>query len=105
MVNKAQQRYQVKASVSGRAIVATQLWTKSITAQSLTIHAEILCGAEVRQKDNYYVKSIGQFFYYLVANKVVLSPIAIPGGRPQIVRLRVVKFEVDGSVCCSCDFF
>jgi hypothetical protein len=37
--------------------------------------------------------------------KVVLSPIAIPGGLPQIVRLRVVKFEVDGSVCCSCEFF
>jgi hypothetical protein len=37
--------------------------------------------------------------------KVVLSPISIPGGRPQIVRLRVVKFEVDSSVCCSCDFF
>jgi hypothetical protein len=33
-----------------------------------------------------------------------LNPIAIPGGRPQIVRLRVAKFEVDGSVCCSCDF-
>jgi hypothetical protein len=30
---------------------------------------------------------------------------AIPGGRPQIVRLRVVKFEVDVSVCCSCEFF
>jgi hypothetical protein len=69
MVNKAQQRYQVKASVIGRAIVATQLWTKLITAQSLTIHAEGLCGAEVRQKDNYYVKSIGQFFYYVVAKK------------------------------------
>jgi hypothetical protein len=105
MVNKAEQRYQFKASVSGRAIVATHLWTKSITAQSLTIHAEGLCGAEVRQKDNYYVKSIGQFFYYVVPKKVVLSPIAIPGGRPQIVRLRVVKFEVDGSVCCSCEFF
>jgi hypothetical protein len=69
MVNKAQHRYQVKASVSGRAIVATQLWTKSITDQSLTIHAEGLYGAEVMQKDNYYVKSIGQFFYYVVAKK------------------------------------
>jgi hypothetical protein len=104
MVNKAQHRYQVKASVSGRASVATQLWTKSMTAQSLTIHAEGLCRAEVMQKDNYYVKSIGQFFYYVVAKKVELSPIAIPGGRPQIVRLRVVKFEVDGIVCCSCEF-
>jgi hypothetical protein len=34
-----------------------------------------------------------------------MSLIAIPGDRPQIVRLRFVKFEVDGSVCCSCDFF
>jgi hypothetical protein len=57
------------------------------------------------RKDNYFVKSIGQFYYYVVAKKVDLSPIAIPGGRPQIVRLRVVKFEVDGSVCCSCEFF
>jgi hypothetical protein len=57
------------------------------------------------RKDNYFVKSIRQFNYYVVAKKVELSPIAIPGGRPQIVRLRVVKFEVDGSVCCSCEFF
>jgi hypothetical protein len=69
MVKKAQHRYQVKASVSGRAIVATQLWTKSITAQSSTIHAEGLYGAEVMQKDNYYVKSIRPFFYYVVAKK------------------------------------
>jgi hypothetical protein len=40
-----------------------------------------------------------------MAKKVELSLIAIPGGRPQIVRLRVVKFEVYGSVCCSCEFF
>jgi hypothetical protein len=94
MVNKAQHRYQVKASVSGRAIVATQLWSKSITDQSLTIHAEGLCRAEVMQKDNYFVKSIGQFLYYVVAKKIELSPLVIPGGRPQIVRLRVVTFEV-----------
>jgi hypothetical protein len=36
MVNKAEHRYQVNASVIGRSIVATQLWSKSITAQSLT---------------------------------------------------------------------
>jgi hypothetical protein len=54
---------------------------------------------------NYFVKSIGQFYYYVVAKKEGLSLIAIPGGRPQIVQLWVVKFEVDGSVCCSCEFF
>jgi hypothetical protein len=105
MVNKAEHRYQSKASVSGRAIVATQLWSKSITAQSLIRIAEGLCRAQVTRKNNYFVKSIGQFYYYVVTKKVELSPIAIPGGRPQIVRLRFVKFEVDGSVCCSCDFF
>jgi hypothetical protein len=52
-----------------------------------------------------FFKSIRQFYYYVVAKKVELSLVAIPGGRPQIVRLRFVKFEVDGSVCCSCDFF
>jgi hypothetical protein len=41
----------------------------------------------------------------VVTKKVELSPLAIPGGRQQIVRLRVLKFEVDGSVCCRCDFF
>jgi hypothetical protein len=105
MVNKAHHRYQVKASVSGRSIVATQLWSKSITAQSLTIHAEGLCRAQVVRKNNYFVKSIGQFLYYVVAKKVELSLIVIPGGRLQIVRLRVVKFEVNGSVCCRCEFF
>jgi hypothetical protein len=53
----------------------------------------------------YFVKSIGQFYYYLFAKKVELSLIAIPGGRPQIFRLWFVKFKVDGSVCCSCEFF
>jgi hypothetical protein len=105
MVNKAQHRYQIKASVSGRAIFATQLWSKSITAQSLTRNAEGLCRAQVMRKENYFVKSIGLFYYYMVAKKVELSPIAIPGGRPQILRLCVVKFEVDGSVCCNCEFF
>jgi hypothetical protein len=59
----------------------------------------------VTRKNNYFVKSIGQFYYYVVAKKVKLSLIAIHVGRPQIVRLRVVKFEVDGSVYCSCEFF
>jgi hypothetical protein len=70
MVNKAQHRYQVKASVSGRAIVATQLWSKSFTSQSLTRNAEGLCRAQVMRKNNYFVKSIGQFYYYVVAKKV-----------------------------------
>jgi hypothetical protein len=105
MVNKAEHIYQVKASFSGRAIVATQLWSKSITAQSLKRNAEGLYRAQVTRTKTYFVKSIGQFYYYVVAKKVELSLIAIPGGRPQIVRLRFVKFEVDGSVCCSCDFF
>jgi hypothetical protein len=48
---------------------------------------------------------MGQFYFYVEAKKVELNLIAIPGGRPQIVRLWVVTFEVDGSVCCSCDFF
>jgi hypothetical protein len=104
MVNKAEHRYQVKAYVSGRAIVATQLWSKSITAQLLTRIAEGLCTAQVTRENNYFVKSIGQFYYYVVAKKVELSLIVIPGGRPQIVRLRFLKFEVDGSVCCSCEF-
>jgi hypothetical protein len=69
MVNKAQHRYQVKESVSGRDIVATQLWSKSITDESLTIHAEGLCRAEVMRKDNYFFKSVGQFYYYVVAKK------------------------------------
>jgi hypothetical protein len=41
----------------------------------------------------------------VVAKIVELNPNEIPGGRPQIVRLLDVTFEVYGSVCCSCDFF
>jgi hypothetical protein len=59
----------------------------------------------VTDKNNYFVKSMGKFNFCVVAKKVELSLIAIPGGRPQIVRLRVMTFEADGSVCCSCDFF
>jgi hypothetical protein len=104
MVNKAEHRYQVKASVSGRSIISTQLWSKSVTARSLPRIEEGLYRAQVTRRNNYFVKSIGQFYYYVVAKKVELSPIAIPGGRPQIFRLRFVKFEVDGIVCCSCEF-
>jgi hypothetical protein len=50
MVNKAEHRYQVNASVSGRAIVATQILSKSITAQSLTRIAEGLCRYQVTRK-------------------------------------------------------
>jgi hypothetical protein len=70
IVNKAEHRYQVKASVSGRAIVTTQLWSKSINAQSLTRIAEGLCRDQVTQKQNYFVKGIGQFYYYGVAKKL-----------------------------------
>jgi hypothetical protein len=105
MVNKAEHRYQVKASVSGRAIVTTHHWSKLTTAQSLTIIAEGLCRAQVTSKNNYFVKRMSQLLFLVVAEKVELNPNAIPGGRPQIVWLRVVQFKVDVSCCCSCDFF
>jgi hypothetical protein len=47
MVNKSEQRYKVKAFVSGRTIMTTQLWSKSITVQSLTKIGEGLCTAQV----------------------------------------------------------
>jgi hypothetical protein len=37
--------------------------------------------------------------------QVELNPNTILGVRPQIFRLRVFRFEFDGNVCCSCDFF
>jgi hypothetical protein len=105
MVKKAEHRYQVNASVSGRAILTTQLCSKSITAQSLIRTAEGLCGSQVTGKKNYLVKSMGQFLFFVMAKIVEFNPNVIPGGRPQMSRLRVVQFEVYGSVCCSCDFF
>jgi hypothetical protein len=47
----------------------------------------------------------GPVIFFVVAKIVELNPNAIPGSRPQIVRLMVVQLEVDGNVCCSCDFF
>jgi hypothetical protein len=82
MANKAEHRYQVKASVSSRAIVATQLWSKSITAQYLTRIAEGFCRAQVTGKNNYFVKSMGQLHFFVVTKIVELNPKAIPGGRP-----------------------
>jgi hypothetical protein len=79
MLNKAEHRYQVKTSVSGRAIVATQLLSKSITDQSLTRIAEGLCRAQVTGKNNYFVKSMGQLCFFVVAKIVELNPNAIPG--------------------------
>jgi hypothetical protein len=43
--------------------------------------------------------------FFSGGKKVELNPNVIPGGRSQIVQLRVVQFEVYSSVCCSCDFF
>jgi hypothetical protein len=85
--------------------VATKLQSKSTTNQSLTIIAEGLRGHQVTSNNNYFVKSMSQLFFLVVAKKVELNPNAIPCGRQKIIRLRVVQFEVDGSVCCSCDFF
>jgi hypothetical protein len=39
----------------------------------------------VTGKHNYFVKSMGQFHFYVVAKKVELNLIAIAGSRPQIV--------------------
>jgi hypothetical protein len=61
MVNKAHHRYQVKASVSGRGIVVTQLWSKSITAQSLTRNAEGFCRAQVTRKKIMLSRASGSF--------------------------------------------
>jgi hypothetical protein len=104
MLNKAEHRYQLNASVSGRAIVATQIWSKSIIAQSLTRISEGLYRDQATGNKKYFVKSVGQLYFFVVAKIVELNPNAIPGGHPQIVWLRVVKFEVDDSVCCSCEF-
>jgi hypothetical protein len=90
MVNKAKHRYQVKTSVRGISIVDTQLWSKSITAQSLTIIAEVLCRVQVTGKNNYFVNSMGQLLFFVVAKIVELNTNAIPGGPPQFFRLRVV---------------
>jgi hypothetical protein len=38
----------------------------------------------------------------MVANKVELNHISLPGRRPQIVRLRLVNFDIDGCVSCVC---
>jgi hypothetical protein len=73
MVNKAEQWYQVKASVSGRAIVVIQRWSKSTTYQSLTRIAEGLCRAQVTSKNNYFVKRMSQFRFLLVA-RMGLNP-------------------------------
>jgi hypothetical protein len=45
-----------------------------------------------------------QLYIFWVAKIVELNPNEIPGGHPQIVRLWVVTFEVDGSLCFSCGF-
>jgi hypothetical protein len=93
MANKTEHRYQVNASVSGRAIVATQLWSKSTTAQSLTIIPEGLCRAQVTSKNNYFLKRMHQLMFLVVAKKVELNPNAITGGLPQIIRLRVFNLK------------
>jgi hypothetical protein len=105
MVNKEEHIYQVKASVSSRSIVATQLWSKSITDHSLTRISEGLCRDQVTSNNNYFVKIMGQLLFFVVDKTVELNPNAIPGGRSQFVRLRVVQFEVDGNLCCSCELF
>jgi hypothetical protein len=92
MVNKAEHIYQVKASVRGRDIVATQLWIQSATDQSLKIIAEGLCRAQVTSKKNYFVKRMCQILFLVVAKKVELNRNEIPGDTPQIIRLRVVQF-------------
>jgi hypothetical protein len=52
MVNRTKHRHQVKVSVSGRAIVATKLWSKFTPARSLTRFSEGLCRAQITSKKN-----------------------------------------------------
>jgi hypothetical protein len=59
--------------------------------------------AEMSAKDYYYIKRINSTSYEMVANKEELNPSALPGGRPQIVWLRLVNFDIDGCVSCSCE--
>jgi hypothetical protein len=73
-------------------------------SQYLTRIDEGLCRVQVTSKNNYLVKSMSQFMFLVVASKVELNRKAIPGDWSQIIRIRVVKFEVYGGVCCSCDF-
>jgi hypothetical protein len=86
MVNKAEHIYQVNASVSGRAIVAKQLLSKLTITQSFIRFAEVLYRAQVISKNNYFVKSMSQLLFVVVAKKVQLNPNAIPGVRPQTIR-------------------
>jgi hypothetical protein len=59
----------------------------------------------VTSTNNYVVKRMSQFLFLVVAKKIELDSNVIPGDQPQIIRLRIVQFEVDGSDCCSCEFF
>jgi hypothetical protein len=105
MVNKADHRYQVKSYVSGRDIVVPQLWGKSIIAQSLTRIAQGLFRAQVTSKNNYFVKSMSQLLFLVVANKVKLNPNSIPGGRPQIIRLRLCNLKLMEAFVAAVNFW
>jgi hypothetical protein len=104
MLSRTQQRYLIKLCEAGKDIISVPLWSKRMGETYLTNFGEGLVFMEWSGRDHYFVMRLPQVVYLVVRMGMVLSSERFPGGRPRYIRLRVVKFDIDDTLTCSCKY-
>jgi hypothetical protein len=104
MLSKTQQRCIIKLCKAGKHIISVPLWSKRKVAKDLTKLGEGLLFMESSERDQYFVMRLSQMVYLVVIVSMVLPSERFPGGRLIYFRPRVVKFNIDYTVTCSCKY-
>jgi hypothetical protein len=97
MLSKIQQRYLMKICEAGKDIISVPL-SKRKVVKDLTKLGEGLVFMEWSKRDQHFGMRLSQVVYLVVIMGMVLPSERFPGGRPRYIRLRVVKFDIDGTV-------
>jgi hypothetical protein len=104
MLSKTQQRYLMKLCEARKYIILVPLWSNRNGAKDLTNLGEGLMFTEWSEQYHYFVMCLSQMVYLVVRMGMVLPSERFPGGRPRYICLRVVKFDIDDNVTCSCKY-
>jgi hypothetical protein len=104
MLIKTQQRYLMKLCEAGKDIVSVPLWIKRKGAKDLTKLGEGLMFMDWSERDQHFVMRLSEMVYLVVRMGMVFPSERFPGIRPRYIHLRVVKFDIDDTVTCSCKY-
>jgi hypothetical protein len=104
MLSKTQQRYLMKLCEAGKDFISVALWSKRKGVKDLTKIGEGLVLMEWSERETYFVMFLFQMVYLVLRMGMVFPSERFSGGRPRYIRLRVVKFDIDYTVTCSCKY-